>query len=76
MKYRVKFTTAYKKGYKRAKKRGLNMDLLDEAVDVLRNGENSMRNIMTMHYTEILKAFGNVISSRIGCWFILSRRIF
>lgn len=39
MKYRVKFTTAYKKGYKRAKKRGLNMDLLDEAVDVLRNGE-------------------------------------
>ena len=39
MKYRVKFTTAYKKGYKRAKKRGLNMDLLDEVVDVLRNGE-------------------------------------
>lgn len=38
--------------------------------------KNSMRNIMTMHYTEILKAFGNVISSRIGCWFILSRRIF
>lgn len=76
MKYRVKFTTAYKKGYKRAKKRGLNMDLLDEAVDVLRNGENSMRNIMTMHYTEILKAFGNVIFSRIGCWFILSRTIF
>ena len=34
MKYRVKFTTAYKKGYKRAKKRGLNMDLLDEVVDV------------------------------------------
>ena len=39
MKYRVKFTNAYKKGYKRAKKRGLNMDLLDEVVDVLRNGE-------------------------------------
>ena len=39
MKYRVKFTAAYKKGYKRAKKRGLNMDLLDEVVDVLRNGE-------------------------------------
>ena len=39
MKYRVKFTTAYKKGYKRAKKCGLNMDLLDEVVDVLRNGE-------------------------------------
>ena len=38
--------------------------------------KNSMQNIMTMHYTEILKAFGNVIFSRIGCWFILSRTIF
>ena len=75
MKYRVKFTTAYKKGYKRAKKRGLNMDLLDEVVDVLRNGEK-LDAKYHMHYTEILKAFGNVIFSRIGCWFILSRTIF
>ena len=38
MKYHVKFTTAYKKGYKRAKKRGLDMNLLDDVVDILRKG--------------------------------------
>ena len=36
--YQVKFTTAYKKGYKRMKKRGLDMSLLDEVVDQLRQG--------------------------------------
>ena len=39
MKYHLKFTTAYKKGYKRAKKRGLDMDLLDDVVDNLRKGK-------------------------------------
>ena len=67
MKYRVKFTTAYKKGYKRAKKRGLNMDLLNEVVDKLRNGKNSMQNIMTMLCMGTLRASASVISSRIGC---------
>ena len=38
MKYRLKFTTAYKKGYKRAKKRGLDISLLDAVVEELRNG--------------------------------------
>jgi|GEM_PF-5420876 len=76
MKYRVKFTTAYKKGYKRAKKRGLIWIFWMRSLMFYGMAKNSMRNIMTMHYTEILMAFGNVISSRIGCWFILSRRIF
>ncbi len=35
----LRLTTAYKKGYKRMKKRGMNMDLLDEVVDKLRRGE-------------------------------------
>ena len=39
MKYHLKFTTAYKKDYKRAKKRGLDMSLLDAIVEKLRNGE-------------------------------------
>lgn len=39
MKYRVKFTNAYKKGYKRAKKRGWNLQLLDDVVDKLRQGQ-------------------------------------
>lgn len=36
--YQVKFTTAYKKAYKLMKKRGLNISLLDEVVDLLRQG--------------------------------------
>ena len=32
----VKFTTAFKKSYKLMKKRGLNLTLLDEVVDTLR----------------------------------------
>ena len=36
--YRVKFTTAYKKAYKLMKKRGLDISLLDEVVNLLRQG--------------------------------------
>ena len=38
MTYHIKFTTAYKKSYKRARKRGLNLKLLDDVVDKLRQG--------------------------------------
>jgi mRNA interferase YafQ len=37
--YQVKFTTAYKKAYKLMKKRGLDLSLLDEVVDLLRQGK-------------------------------------
>ena len=36
--YQVKFTTTYKKIYKLMKKRGLDLSLLDEVVDLLRQG--------------------------------------
>lgn len=36
--YQVKFTTAYKKAYKLMKKRGLDISLLDEVVNLLRQG--------------------------------------
>ena len=36
--YQVKFTTAYKKAYKLMKKRGLDISLLYEVVDLLRQG--------------------------------------
>ena len=36
--YQVKFTTAYKKAYKLMKKRGLDISLLDQVVDLLRQG--------------------------------------
>lgn len=37
--YEVRFTTAYKKSYKLMRKRGLDLTLLDEAVDTLRQGK-------------------------------------
>ena len=37
--YRVKFTTAYKKHYRLMKKRGLDLTLLDQVVDMLRQGK-------------------------------------
>ena len=37
--YTVKFTTAYKKSYKLMKKRGLDLSLLDDVVDTLRQGK-------------------------------------
>ena len=37
--YQVKFTSAYKKSYKLMKKRGLDLSLLDEVVDLLRQGK-------------------------------------
>lgn len=39
MTYRVKITTSFKKGYKRAKRRGLDLDLLDHVIDTLRHRE-------------------------------------
>lgn len=38
MTYHIKFTTAYKKSYKRAKKRGFNLKLLDDVIEELRQG--------------------------------------
>ena len=38
--YKVKFTNAFKKSYKLMKKRGLDVSLLDEVVDTLRQGKN------------------------------------
>lgn len=39
MMYQVKFTTAYKKSYKLMKKRGLDMNELNDVVDTLRQGK-------------------------------------
>ena len=37
--YHLKFTTAFKKHYKLMKKRGYDMDLLDNVIDILRQGK-------------------------------------
>ena len=37
--YQVKFTSAYKKSYKLMKKRGLDLSILEEVIDLLRQGK-------------------------------------
>lgn len=37
--YTVKFTSAFKKGYRRMKRRGADLTLLDAVVETLRRGE-------------------------------------
>lgn len=37
--YEVRFTTTFKKSYKLMKKRGLDISLLDNVIDLLRNGK-------------------------------------
>ncbi len=37
--YQVKYTNAFKKSYKRAKKRGLDMTILESVIDTLRQGK-------------------------------------
>ena len=36
--YTLKFTSAYKKSYKLMKKRGLDLSLLDDVVDIVKGG--------------------------------------
>ena len=63
--YQVKFTSAFKKSYKRIKKRGLEMALLDEVIEKLRLG-HSKKNTVTKNSKETLLALGNATSSQIG----------
>ncbi len=37
--YEVKYTTAFKKGYKRSIKRGLDISILEKVIDQLRQGK-------------------------------------
>lgn len=39
MKYEIKSTSEFRKGYKTAKKRGLNLEKLEKVIDTLANGE-------------------------------------
>ncbi len=39
MKYQIEMSTRFKKDYKLAQKRGYNMDLLKEVIDILANGD-------------------------------------
>ena len=43
MKYKVKWTSRFKKEYKLAEKRGYNMDLIDEVIKLIAKGDEQKR---------------------------------
>ena len=49
MMYELILTSAYKKGYKRMKKRGMDMSLLDKVVEKLQSGEKLDREEYDIH---------------------------
>lgn len=55
--YQVKFTTAYKKAYKLMKKRGMDISLLDEVVDLLCQGRHLEERYRDHGLTEDLAGF-------------------
>jgi len=68
--YKVKFTSAYKRSYKRLKKRGLDISLLDAVVEELCQGRLLHKNIKITYSKETLQAFTNVMLNPIGCLYI------
>ena len=70
-KYIVKHTKLFKKDYKLALKRKLNIELLQNVISKLANGKSSTQNIMTTPCREIGLVFENVISCLIGYLFTI-----
>lgn len=65
--YTIKYTNQFKKDYKLAQKRGLNIQLLKDIVSKLANKEPlDEKKTETMHFLEIVSATGNVIFFRTG----------
>lgn len=64
--YQVKFTSTFKKSYKRIKKRGLEMTLLDEVIEKLRLGQTLEEKYRDHELKGNFLALGNVILNQIG----------
>lgn len=62
------WTNQFKKDYKAAIKRHLNIDLLDDIIRKLSSGETLQRKIEIMLSQGIGPGTVSVIFSRIGCW--------
>ena len=63
----IKYQTAFKKDYKRIKKRGYNIRLLEEVIDKLANQKNWIRSIKTMLLSVSGQASENVTLHLTGC---------
>ena len=66
MKYQIEMSTRFKKDYKLAKKRGYNMNLLKEVIDILANEIRFRKNILIIRFQVIIEVQENVILNRIG----------
>lgn len=67
--YQLEQTVKFKKDIKLAKKRGLDMRLLDEVVTQLVEKGTLPQKTKPTNWRVIIKGFGNAISNQIGCWF-------
>ena len=67
MKYDLVLTGKFKKGLKLAKKRGLDIKLLEDIVDKLQNGIPLEEKHRDHELKESIKAFESVISNQIDC---------
>ena len=65
--YQVKFTTACKKAYNLMKKRGLDIYLPDEAVDLLRQGRQLEERYRDHGLTRDLAGFRECHTGRTDC---------
>ena len=66
-KYEIKNTTQFKKDYKLAKRRGLNLELLKEIVTNLQTARAWILNTKIIHYPAIGLDTENATSYQIGC---------
>lgn len=69
----IVWTTQFKKDYTLALKRHLNIDLLDDIIRALSRGETLPGKTKATRCPVIGYDAGNVIFSRIGCWFTVLR---
>ena len=65
--YTVKFTSAFKKNYKLMKKRGMDISLLDDVIEVLRRGKE-LDGKYKDHVLKVnMPVSTNVMLNRTGC---------
>ena len=76
MKYTIEMSTKFKKDYKLAKKRGYDMALMKEVIDLLADGKTLPENTVITLWAEITQGAVSVIFSPIGCLFTELKKSF
>ena len=66
MKYQIEMSTRFKRDYKLAQKRGYNMNLLKEVIDILANGNELPKKYLIIPFRVTIRVPENVILSLTG----------